>query len=303
MGKAWNNHFWQRGSSGILVLLLGVVIVGAFFLVGGIPQLPLSQTDQSGTVELVAETPGAGRSNLQLQTLKFRNCTNIVSVDLLLDRSGSMKYKTLSGEKKIKRLTQAVQALADNLTDQSIFGFQSFSGEAGRDISLTNDVPISYFKDVKKIIPQKLKDLTPDGATPTSDALKFSLPLLREAVVKYPDRKFNFIFVSDGNPQPSSQDPRLPQNAPNPADEIKKLGVSVYTVGVYGINGDISSPDYGKLESKNSTLTELLKSLASRPENYYEASTGDEITQILSQISNKICKDDGTTSTAPTSTQ
>lgn len=291
-----------RGSSGILFLLLGIIIIGAFFLVGGISSLPLTPNNTTETVEPILETQGAGRGNdgLQLQTLKFKSCAKIANVDLLLDRSGSFGYLTTLNIPKIARLREAVKALAANLNDQSIFGFQSFSSlNNGND--LKNDVPISLVKDIKQIISSKLDALRANGGTPTADALNFSLSLLKEAVAKYPDRKFNFIFVTDGAPCPGfgctgragkDQDPRT--YTPNPADEIKKLGINIYTVGVYG-----KDPNTGILESTNPRFTELLQGIATTPANYFEARTGEETPQILAQISNKICKEPGGTVATP----
>lgn len=225
-------------------------------------------------------TPG-GKDSLQLKTFKFKKCSGQVTVDLLLDRSGSMGDLTPSMQTKINRLKEAVLALTNKLSDSSIIGIQSFNS-----LSITDDVPISYYKDVKGVIPQKVNALTAGGSTPTHDALAFSLGKLKEALPRFSDRKFNFVLVSDGAPCPGvgcpgndgqNQDPRL--FTPNPADEIKKLGVIVYTLGIFD-----------SAQTGNPALAELLKSIASKPENYYEAQTGDQTSKLLEAISTKICE-------------
>ncbi len=239
--------------------------------------------DKDVEVELVLETPIPGQKGLQLKTLKFKECASTVTMDLLLDRSGSMGRLTPSGTTKIDRLKEAVTELMSKAQDTSIVGFQSFDS-----FSITDDVPISYYRDVKGIIPGKIAALDDGGSTPTHDALAYSLEKLKEATAKFPDRNFNFIFISDGAPCPGidcpgqpggDQDPRL--FTPNPADEIKKLGVNVYSLGIYEA-GQANLP----------FLEELLKSVASSPDNYYAATSADDTKRLLSQISNRICSDE-----------
>lgn len=223
------------------------------------------------------------KKSLQLEILKFKDqdCSQNVTADLLLDRSSSMGKLTPSGEIKIERLKEAVTNLVNKLSDTSIIGIQSFSS-----VSITPDVPISYYKDVKSIIPQILNDMQPDGSTPTHDALAFSYTKLQEALSNFPGRHFNFIFISDGAPCPGigclgstgiNQDPRLFN--PNPADQIKALGVNVYTLAIYE-SGQADKP----------ALADLMKSIASSPQNYYEAKSADETTALLNTISERICQ-------------
>jgi len=270
-----------RGSVTITLLLI-IVIAGSIMLAGGIfPKLkePLPDAEEA-IPDMSSITPG-GKDSLQLKTLKFKKCSGQTTVDLLLDRSSSMSLYTPSGQTKISRLKEAMLALTNKLSDSSIIGIQSFSS-----LSITDDVTISYYKDVKGIIPSKVNALIANGSTPTHDALTFSLGKLKEALPKFPaERKFNFILVSDGAPCPgvgcpqnpgADQDPR--KYNPNPADEIKNLGVTVYTLGIYD-----------SAQSRDPKLAELLRSIATKPENYFEAQTGDQTTKLLEAISTKIC--------------
>lgn len=265
-----------RGSVSILFIIV-LITLGAILLVGGIFSKPpsLSSPGREAIPDPSSLAPNERRS-LQLKTLKFKECAETITLDLLLDRTGSMGSTTPTGQTKIARLKEAVLELTNNLSDNSIIGIQSFANPI-TGISITEDVSISYYRDVKALIPQKINAYQADGQTPTHDALVFSLGKLREALPRFSDRKFNFILVSDGEPQPPSQDPRLFN--PNPADEIKNLGVNVYTLGIFSGS-----------QASNPTLADLLKSIASKPENYYVANTADDTKALLKTISEKICE-------------
>lgn len=254
-----------------LLLLIGIVIFGAFLIVSGGPAFQFAPQGTTPAGEPVEEAPGEQRDNLQLKTLKFKSCSSQLNIDLLLDRSGSMRNITGSGIPKIRALKEAVKALVAGLDDESLIGLQSF--DSG---SITDDVPISPYKNVKSQIPGAIDALQPGNETPTKNALEFSYGKLQEAKTKYPNKKISFIFVTDGIPVPASQDPRLFN--PNPADEIKNLNIPIYTIGIH-------SPSDGS----GNNFTELLRSIATVPGNYYEAPTGDEIARLLSQIKEKIC--------------
>jgi len=277
------------GSMFTLAFIALAVGLGLLLTRGLTPSSTLTDPGQQQEYEMVLETPMPGQKGLQLKTLKFKECASTVTIDLLLDRSSSMDVRTPSGVTKLTRLKEAVSEFIANAKDTSIIGFQSFSSSLGFAPLITNDVPVSYYKDVKTILPRKIASLNAFGNTPTHDALAFSYSVLREAIPKFPtDRKFNFIFISDGAPCPGidcsesissttpDQDPRL--YSPNPADEIKKLGVTVYTLGIYA-SGQKNLP----------FLEDLLKSIATSPNHYYAASSGDQVKDLLKQISNKIC--------------
>lgn len=256
--------------------------MGVLLSRGVTPSSTLTEPESKDTeVELILETPAPGQKGLQLKTLKFRECGSTVTTHFLIDRSGSMREITPSGISKMDRLKAAVTELLAKAKDTSIVGIQSFDSN-----SITTDVPISFYRDVKPIIPGRIASWQPGGSTPTYEALKAALSELKTALPRFPDRKFNFIFVSDGAPCPgigcpgtpgANQDPRL--YTPNPADEIKALGVTVWSLGIF------SSAD------SDPALAGLLKSIATSPTHYYAAATADDTSRLLSQISNKICSD------------
>lgn len=268
---------------GFIALAIGM---GLLLSRGIAPKSMLSDPGQTGELEIVQETPSPDEKGLQLKTLKFRECGSTVTINMLLDKSSSMRELTPSGQSKMTRLKEAVMEMVSNARDESIIGIQSFTTG-----NITNDIPISYFKDIKSILPIKIAALIPLQATPTHDALKFSYEKLGETLKSdwYPkERKMNFIFISDGAPCPGiacptirtlgpDQDPRL--YTPNPADQIKALGVNVYSLGIF-------SP---KDRNLIFDMEDLLKSIASTPDNYYAANTGDDVQRLLKEISSKIC--------------
>lgn len=272
------------GPGNVFTLAFIVIAIGMGVLLsrGVTPSNILSDPGQTDAeLEVEEDTSENGQRGLQLKTLKFKECGSTVTVDLLLDRSGSMGNPTPSRVTKIARLKEAVLELIAGAQDESIIGIQSFAFSPP-----TNDVPISYFRDVKSTIAQKVQLLPAIGNTWTHDALALSYQELQRAIPVFPpDRKFNFIFISDGEPNPQSQDPRLFN--PNPADQIKALGVTVYSLGIFDA-GQAGQPQ----------LSDLLKSIATSPDHYYAANTADDTKRLLSQITTRICN----SSVSPTPT-
>src|SRR3990167_7003477 len=267
-----------RGSITISIILL-VVIVGSVMLVGGLASKePAVKSPVTEAIPDPSSLTPQEKKSLQLETLKFKECSETVTLDLLLEHTGSMQNSTPTGESKINRLKQAVLALADKLTDTSVIGIQSFNSR-----EIKEEVPVSYYSEVRDLIPQKINVLVAQGNTPTHDALVFSYDVLRGALPRFPERKFNFIFVSDGHPVPGdghggTQDPR--DYNPNPVDQIKNLGVEIYALAIYDGSGQADNPN----------LASLMRSIASRPENYLEARSADDAITILSSITQKICQ-------------
>lgn len=270
----------MKGSSTAMIILL-VIIIGSILFVAGpfprfstLPQSGIDPTQQTLTNPRIAtQSAGNNTNGLQLKTLDFQSCSANAAVDMELDVSGSMAQRTgiFTGNSKINNLKTAVKSFLGNMGDQSIIGIQTFDSVNPQRVL----VPISLYKDVKGTINSKIDSLTPGGQTPTATALRFSEGVLKDAQAKYPDKKIVFIFVSDGLPVPTTQDPRNPSNAPNPADEIKKAGFTIYTIAV----------------GKDSGLNNLMTSIASSPETAFQAPTSDELTKIYQQIGGKICQD------------
>jgi hypothetical protein len=287
------SQYLTKGSATI-TLILAIIIIGAILFVAGpfpnfatIPQTGSDPTQQTFTNPKVSTKSATGdNQELQLKTLDFQACSADATVDMEVDTSGSMACPIgvnssitpclPSNKSRIADLKTAVNSFLGNLGDNSLIGIQSFSN-----INASNVViPVSYYKDVKGTVESKVNSLRPNGRTPTAQALRFSESVLKAAQAKYPDRKFVFIFVSDGLPVPAAgqagdQDPRSAVNAPNPADEIKNLGVKIITIAIGNeFGGD-----------------QLMKSIASTPQDAYNAPTTEDLANIYQQIGGQICQD------------
>jgi uncharacterized protein YegL len=282
-----NKNAKKKNSGFRIAILFLLLIAGAgALLAGGVsPKLNNSiPPNQGQEFTPINPSPGAanqGKNSLQLETIGFKGCSGSVTVDFLLDRSGSMVNLTPTGQAKISRLKEAVLDLTSKFDNNAVIGIQSFSSK-----SIENDVNVSYYKDVKTLIVNQVNSYSADGQTPTHDALALSYSVLQNAVTRFPGRKFNFILISDGEPVPDSQDPRLFN--PNPADQIKALGVNVFALAVYDSS-----------QASNPKLSDLLKSIVSKPANYYEAQSADQIASLLQGISGKLCDSPATPSPSP----
>lgn len=252
-----------------------IIVIGAVMLAGGVfPKYQITpRPDGSGFFTPVDDGKTVNEKSLQLKTLKFKQCGETAAVDMMLDRTGSMGLLAPDGQRKIDKLKTATLAFVHNLSDDSVIGLQSF--DSG---SITNDVPLSIYKDVKTLVDSKINTLSPGGSTPTTSALRFSYNILKDGIQKYPNRKIAFIFVSDGEPVPSSQDPRLPQNAPDPSSEIKKLGITVYSIGIL---------DAGQIRSGQ--MKSLLEHIATDRSKAFIAPDGTQLTEIYNQIRFQLC--------------
>lgn len=264
---------------GFITVAIGM---GLLLARGVAPKNMYSDPGKTGELEVIPEPPDPEQKGLQLKTLKFKECASTLTIDLLVDKSDSMNRQTSSGVAKIARLKEAIRELISNAGDDSIIGIQSFTTG-----DITNDVPIAYYKDNKSTIQAKIAAIGGRSSTPTYEALTFSYNHLKESIPKFPaDRKFTFIFISDGGPCPgfacpgnagADQDPRI--YSPNPADQIKGLGVEVYSLGIF-------APDERQYVFQMETL---LKSIASKPENYFAAESADDVKRLLTTITSRLC--------------
>ncbi len=264
------------GGKPVFFLFLAIVIGGAFLLGGGnpFPQNQLTVPDD-GVYEIDEESLkdlDNARGNLQLKTIKFKECAGVTAITMMLDTTGSMETPT----SKINNLKSSVLAFTSSMSDESVVGIERFNG----DIGVVTEVPVSLYKDVKDIIPGRINSINPNGGTNTIEALQRARETLIQAQSAYPERNFSLIFVSDGLPNipggidlSPQADPR--QQNPNPADEIKNLGVTIYSIGIFGA-GDTQG------------LT-LMRDLASRPDTFYNTPNGAELENIYKSISQKIC--------------
>lgn len=267
----------QRSKGSItFALILGVIIVGSVLLVSGIiPKDQLTPQDPDApTFRPIINEEDQDRNTLQLRTIDFESCSQTAAVVLLLDTTGSMgRAADSSGKTKMDKLKESTILFTNNFTDDTVVGIQRFSS---REISEL--IEVNYYRDVKDIVSSRINALPNIGGTPTADGLRFSLNVLRKSLPNYPGRHFSFVFVSDGFPEPSSQDPRLPNNAPDPSTEIKNLGVTVYSIGIMD-----------QRQINDGRMKQLLDHVASSPDKSYIAPDGNQLTEIYQQIGQELC--------------
>ncbi|MBI2031950.1 MAG: VWA domain-containing protein [Candidatus Levybacteria bacterium] len=287
----------SRGGAEILILV--IIILGSVLLTGGFFPKIIPPDPNAPRYTEISEIQPDSQKTLQLKTIKFKGCTSIVAVDFLVDRSGSMRYGT-----KLDNLKNALNVFAGSFPEDGIIGMQSYSEPS---FGPTADVPIDYFKNVKSQFLSAVSSLFPNGGTYSKDAFSFTKPLLDSARAKFPDHKFSLIFISDGVPEtwegtrrlcpdgPATADQRYCGPKPdNPtqcrcfdtnqdptsvANEIKLSGVRIFTIG-YIHDEDLKFQD---------DLRTLMTNTASSPTDFYEAPIDNQLTDILSQISQKLC--------------
>lgn len=279
---------------------IGLAIGMGILLSRGVtPRSTLSDPGETGDLELVLETPGPNRNNLQLKTIKFRECGSKVAVGLLVDRSGSMRGA------KIDNLKSALTTFSQTLSDQSVIGLSSFSSNDDGAIVVEENVPFSRYKDVKSTMPGAIQNLHAAGATNTRTAFLFMRDKILAAQTKFPDQKFALIFLSDGIPENNPADcasgrqfPKAgggyrcfansqdPTQSPDVSREIKDKGIKIYTIALYvpgNPEDEYFLPDMRTMMGKIATEPTL--------STYYELPDPTQLKQIYKDISQKICND------------
>jgi len=290
---------FNQSQGGIEILILILIALGSIFMAGGLFPKIIPPDPNAPKYTAIDQIQPDSKQTLQLRTIKFKSCTSTAAVDFLVDRSGSMRYGT-----KLENLKNALNVFAGNFPEDGIIGMQSYSDPL---FGPTIDVPINYFKEAKSQFLSAVSKLSPNGGTYSKDAFSFTKPLLDSARVKFPDHKFFLIFISDGVPEtkeglqrlcpegPQKADPIYCEPKPsNPsecrcfdttqdptsvANEIKLSDVRIFTIG-YIHDEDLKFKD---------DLRRLMTNTASSPTDFYEAPIDNQLTDILSQISQKLC--------------
>lgn len=163
-------------------------------------------------------------------------------------------------------------------------------------------VPISKYSTVKSLFKSQINAMYPKGGTYSKNAMEFAKEKILAAKAQYPNYQFNLIFISDGIPETLETNRACPggptgdlcssnpaggcrcfdqgQNPKTVANEIKNSGVRIFTIAY------VDSSD----QKFNDRLQSLMKSSASAPGDYYQAPVSSQISSILSQIAQKLCK-------------
>ncbi|HRN96162.1 MAG TPA: vWA domain-containing protein [Candidatus Levybacteria bacterium] len=266
----FNRLYPSRGSI-TFKILLAVVILGSIAFVSGIfPKNQITPQDpNSPKYKPVVEDETQQKDTLQLKTIKFEACSQTVAVEMVLDRSSSMG----SPATKIENLKTASLFFVNKLTDDAPFGLITFSN------TIREEYSIQPYKDIRSNVATTINRLSPDGTTYTRDALIRAKQALEIGIPKFPGRQFVLILVSDGLPVPANtQDPRTPTNI---GDEIKNMGVKIFTIGItQGLGGN------------SGNMRSLMSNIAS-PNSFFEAPDTSQLENIYNQIGFQICNTAG----------
>lgn len=202
-------------------------------------------------------------------------CVKPLDVILVMDRSGSMKS---DGENPVEPLTtakNAARSFISKLKENDNVGYVSFATTVDEPIDqkLTKEI-----KTVDTSIAATNIHTDGDQFTNIADALSAAYKeLISER--RRGEAKQTIVFLTDG-------EPTYPKNPTNPRDylyptvraneeseKIKESGVELYVIGLGS-------------EVKSSYLSKL----ATYPEYYYPAKSGEELYAIYNQIGKAICK-------------
>ncbi len=266
-----------------ILAILGVAIVLSFFLVGGLMPEDFKPTQYSDTQfytpSNLTSTPSAERG-LQLDLIKLKSCSSTTAVNFLVDRSGSMRGT------KLAQLKNGLLAFKNKLSDENIFGLQTYSYPPNTWINVVNP---TYVKDVKSDLRAKICSIQADGWTHSKDAFLQTESILYGAKNKYPGYNFVLIFISDGVPETDEESRTCgqsrcfatKQDPTEVAKRIKENGIRIITLA-YTDSGD---------QGLNEQLQAMMQRVASSPEDYYKAPSSNEVKEILEKIVNSICKE------------
>lgn len=282
----------SKGSMGIVIYMVVIILLTSFLLTGGLFSKP-SADENAEKFILLPDLPIDKHSSLQLRSLKFGSCNVTTAVDFLVDRSGSMTFGT-----KLENQQSALREFGNKFPDEGILGMQTFS------TTPTSAVPIDYFKNIKTVFFEAISNLNPVGGTSTKDAFVFAKTKLDAARLKFPDHKFAMIFISDGIPEtydtnvtcPGGPDSRyctvnprdsntcrcfdVGQDPTSVASEIKNSGVRIFSIRYL-------DPFDSKFQDD---LKTLMDNVATTPSDSYTVPSNEQITDILSEIAQKLCE-------------
>lgn len=267
------------GTPYVITLTTLVILFGGFIVGGVLPNFQAADGD--------ARFPPEQKP---LPTPTPRLCADNTAIDILVDSSESM---TNSG--KMQGLKDALTAFTDTFSDNYLVAMQSFG-------STTVDVlPFKPYRDAKTALSEDIASLTPTGATYMRDAFVNVKGVISDAQKAHPDYKFNLVFVSDGVPEidrcdpthgPCGSDPKgyydytqdptrtdAPDGKGNIAEQIKGMGVQIYTIALYDEN-DLAT---------NQQLIDLLNSIASSQDAANPTSNPLALKEIYSDIADSIC--------------
>ena len=278
-------HRVFRGSSNAYVIVILIVVAFvSLLLAGGLFPKLVRNPENAQSVEVTGASSSARLNTLQLVNLQIaseaarlsqQECLNESAVLLLIDESSSMNSPAEAP--KIAIVKTAAQAFLATLTPDTLVGLTVFSGVLPQgDPRIL--VPFNKYRTNGGALLSALSSIRPEGGTFMDDGLTLVKTQLQQVREQNPDLQLFLIFLSDGTPSGTEQNPtRI-------ATEIKQppLDTAVYTI----LTGRSVVP--GEYES----AVTLMQTIASDPyETFFlDASSSDTIEVAYQSIAQRLCQ-------------
>ncbi len=239
---------------------------------------------------LVDELPGQERREVYFTwpepiAKTVRTCEVPSDIMIVLDRSGSMAADGGMPPEPLESAKKAAQNFVQLLQPRDTFGFLSYATLPSAPIeqTLTPD-RASISRAIAGVAMGK------DGTQFTNMGDAFTVALAELTSVRHRDdaRKV-IVFLTDGdvtrpvNPETGKADREYAASyAKQAAERAKAVGVIIYAIGF----GDFLTAPSGDVARD----TELIKSLASSPDTYFEAPTVADLEVVYRRIATNICE-------------
>ncbi len=280
--------------SGDFIVIL--ILILAFALAGGV-FTRLSPFTNQGTYE--TELFGTGsttQEGLQLGTFGVLQCKNKTAINFLIDNSGSMQFG--EPDSKIDQLKTALRTFAEYFPPTGAIAMQTYSEQ------VRERVPFSIFNESKTLFLEEVSAMGPQTATHSRDAFLVAERNINLGKGLFPDFQFSLVFISDGIPESRQMNNLCPggqngeycmrhplaasacrcfdtnQDPTDVAARIKANGTRIFTIAFTDDHAD------AKLNDK---LQNMMRNVASGPNDYFHAPVNNQLTNIISLITNRVC--------------
>lgn len=225
----------------------------------------IEKLDKNSSADVVFTWPGA---------LDFGEniCEKPADVMLVIDRSGSMDDDSISPPEPLTAVKSSAMSFVDNLKENDRVGIVSFASSVKDPI---DEVLSPDFISVKKIISDIAIDTDGLQNTNIGEGILKALQEL-QSVRHRLEAKPVIVLLTDGIPSEPliADDPEYPKKyVLSAGEEVKNKKAELYVIG---LGENVDSP--------------FLKSLATRPELYFETLASGGLTKIYQAIATEICQ-------------
>lgn len=227
-------------------------------------------TTSEGTVEgqVKANTfiPSFPPTKPVTQVVNPTGCST-VAIDLVLDTSNSMKRP--EDNPRIDSMKEAVRDFIDQIPDEAVFTAQRFDKQARNVVS-----PV-IMKEGRGEAQEQIAELKAagEGGTHTREGLYRAKRMIDEANTMFPGRQWTLILLSDGAPNPKSQE------GTEPASTLKDMGVKIITIGLDLDEEENVTPEEAR---------EHMRDMASSPSDFIDANSED-LSVVYDSLTEKLC--------------